>query len=173
MNAYPGPRPIGSRQEYYEFNPFAINEPRDSRFFNEPYINEHELYPNRIPYGFIPQREMEYDKDMLYIYSKYRPTISVMKKIPPSRSPIEEVTYYLKEIMYFDREIEKSKELLAQQRGLKLVDLFNLFDYNRTGQIVLEELKAGLIKFFEFIPKQEDLQMLILRYSRDGNGRLR
>ena len=161
MSQYPRYLPAEIREApvYYNTVPYDIRPP---------------LYNNNTAtFGYLPnQRDLEYDKDMLYIYSKYRPTISVMKKIPPSRSPTEEIVYYMKEVMYFDREVEKSKELLAQQSNIRLVDLFNFFDTNHTGQVVIQELKEGLTNFFDFVPKEEDLRMLVIRYSRDGNGRL-
>lgn len=77
----------------------------------------------------------------------------------------------LKECIYFDRSVEKCKEELARRPEFKLVDLMRFLDDNHTGAVTPTELKEGLKKL-GLNPDENDLALVINRYSRDGNNRI-
>ncbi len=83
----------------------------------------------------------------------------------------DDLAEILKEFIYFDRSVEKCKEELARRPEFKLVDLMRFLDENHTGSITPSEIKEGLKKL-GLNPDENDLALVINRYSRDGNNRI-
>lgn len=83
----------------------------------------------------------------------------------------DDLAEILKECVYFDRSVEKCKEELARRPEFKLVDLMRFLDDNHTGALTPNELKEGLKKL-GLNPDENDLALVINRYSRDGNNRI-
>ena len=79
---------------------------------------------------------------------------------------INDIIYYFKEIISFESELEKCREELARRPDFKIIYLFNHFDRNYSGQILIQEFQLGLEKIGVF-SNSDDIYMLIKRFSLD------
>lgn len=87
------------------------------------------------------------------------------------QSHYDKVFDALKNFIYFDRNIEKLKEELTHKSDFDLRMLFQYFDDNNTGQIVAAEWKEGFAKL-GISAEENDIYLMINRYSKDGNKKI-
>lgn len=88
------------------------------------------------------------------------------------QSHYDKIFDVLKNFMFFDRSIEKIKGELVHQNDFDLKLLFQIFDDNGSGQIVIAEWKEGF-KRLGISAEENDIYLFINRYSRDGNKKIR
>ena len=87
------------------------------------------------------------------------------------QSHYDKVFDALKNFIFFDRSVEKIKEDLAHKTDFDIKLLFQYFDDNNSGQIVASEWKEGFVKL-GISAEENDIYLMINRYSRDGNKKI-
>lgn len=83
----------------------------------------------------------------------------------------DEIADALKEMIFFERNVQQSKEAVCRRPDFKIIRLIKEFDDNETGQIVFMEFKNGLKKF-GVKADDGDIMLIFNRYSRDGDKKL-
>lgn len=94
------------------------------------------------------------------------------KKKAVEAEGLGDVVYYFKEIIAFESEIEKCREELARKPDFRIAFTFNFFDANNSHQIIIPELLEGLTRL-GIQAKNDDVYMLVKRYSRDHLEKLK
>jgi len=102
---------------------------------------------------------------------------SAMNDVEPQEKEMDEdeekeLASIIKEQINLDRETEKAKNELATQPDFNLVDIFRLFDIETKGFIDKYELEDGL-SLFQIFPSEKELYLLMKRFDKDGDGRIR
>lgn len=77
----------------------------------------------------------------------------------------------LKNFVLFDRNVEKLKEELAHKTDFDIRILFQYFDDNNSGQIVITEWRVGFLKL-GISAEEKDIYLMVNKYSKDGNKKI-
>ena len=85
---------------------------------------------------------------------------------------MDDIIYYFKEIIRFENEIELIRKELILRSDFGIKNVFNFFDDNQTGQIIMPEIEKGFIKM-NLSFKTDDLYLFVKRFSSDFNEKLR
>ena len=87
------------------------------------------------------------------------------------QSHYDKIYDVLKNFVFFDRNVEKLKEDLAHKSDFDIKLLFQYFDDNNTGEIVVGEWREGFSRLGISV-EENDIYLMINRYSRDGNKKI-
>ena len=77
----------------------------------------------------------------------------------------------LKEIISVDRDLESLKQILSLKTDFNIQDCFRVFDVQGNKSVNLRQIEETYT-FFQVYPQREELELLILRYDTDCDGRL-
>lgn len=117
-------------------------------------------------------RKANKDHTVSKIESNFIDNMSYLNVNFLQQSHYDKIFDVLKNFMFFDRNIEKIKGELVHQNDFDLKLLFQIFDDNGSGQIVIAEWKEGF-KRLGISAEENDIYLFINRYSRDGNKKIR
>lgn len=83
---------------------------------------------------------------------------------------IENLRFFelLKNFLIFEKKIENLREELFSVTDYNIYSLYNFFDGNNSGQIVKSEWRKPLLAMGIKVD-DEDLYLMLDRFSRDGN----
>ena len=84
----------------------------------------------------------------------------------------EQLLLYFNEFIKLEQEIEVSKQELALRPDYNLFDAFRIFDSKGRGLISVSDIELGCQELGIY-PNKEDIYLLIKRFDRDGDGKLR
>ncbi len=87
------------------------------------------------------------------------------------QSHYDKIYDVFKNFIFFDRNVLKLKEDLAHKIDFDIKLLFQYFDDNNTGEIVVAEWREGFAKL-GISAEESDIYLMINRYSRDGNKKI-
>jgi len=78
----------------------------------------------------------------------------------------------MKQFIQIEKELEIGKQDLALRPDFNLLDFFRLFDLEGRGSISSSELADGMKKFGIY-PNKEELYLLLRRFDKDNDGKLK
>lgn len=78
----------------------------------------------------------------------------------------------MKQFIQLEKELEIKKQDLALRPDFNLLDFFRIFDIEGRGSISSSELSEGMKKFGIY-PNKEELYLLLRRFDRDNDGKLK
>lgn len=142
--------------------PFIIRPPHPSE--EEPFSLQSELSSD---FYHTPIKKKEFFKDFT-LKSKEKQGLRDRE----CEEATKDVVYYFKEVLAFESEIEKVREELARRPDFRIIYVFNQFDINNSGQILISEMQLGL-QNLGITASTDDIYMLIKRFSKDQLEKLK
>lgn len=82
------------------------------------------------------------------------------------------LVFTLKQFVNLDKTLEVSKQDLALRPDFNILDFFRVFDSENKGAINFNEFEDGL-KHFALYANREELHLLVRKFDKDKDGRLR
>lgn len=116
-------------------------------------------------------RKVKKDRTASKIEDQFLDNLSYLNVNFLQQSHYDKIFDALKNFIFFDRSVEKIKEDLVQRNDFDLKIIFQIFDDNNSGQIVVAEFKEGLQKL-GISAEENDLYLMVNRYSKDGNRKI-
>uniref|UniRef100_A0A7S1P2V4 EF-hand domain-containing protein n=1 Tax=Vitrella brassicaformis TaxID=1169539 RepID=A0A7S1P2V4_9ALVE len=108
-----------------------------------------------------------------YSALRYSSPVPTCPLVPPCRmADVRQVTAVLRDQIIADRELERTRQDLALRSDFNLLDFYKLLDKCGRGSVSRYEVTEGM-RVVGVYPTNCEVDMLLKRYVKGGDGRLR